>query len=154
MKIWVESVGRNSLLLLNVPPDTNGRICKVDSLRLMEFRDAREAVFGTDLADGARIRKRQKGKVWEITLPVCRSFDYVQLQEDIRLGQRISSFRVDIQDFDVALDNGGWLPIAEGTTIGYKRIIPTGPRMAKRLRVEITGSHDRPILQSISLFHQ
>ena len=154
MKIWVESVGRNSLLLLNVPPDTNGRICKVDSLRLMEFRDAREAIFGTDLADGAKIRKRHGGKVWEITLPEYRSFDYVQLQEDIRLGQRISSFRVDIQVFDVALDNGGWLPIAEGTTIGYKRIIPTGPRMAKRLRVEITGSHDRPILQSISLFHQ
>lgn len=104
--------------------------------------------------DGARIRKRHGGKVWEITLPEYRSFDYVQLQEDIRLGQRISSFRVDIQDFDVALDNGGWLPIAEGTTVGYKRIIPTGPRMAKRLRVEITGSHSRPILQSISLFHQ
>lgn len=150
MKIWVESVGRNSLLLLNVPPDTNGRICKVDSLRLMEFRDAREAVFGTDLADGARIRKRQKGKVWEITLPECRSFDYVQLQEDIRFGQRISHFRVEIQA-DV---NGEWQPVAEGTTIGYKRIIPTGPCRAERLRVEITGSHSRPVLQSFSLFRQ
>lgn len=150
MKIWIESVGRNSLLLLNVPPDNNGRICKVDSLRLMEFRDAREAVFGTDLADGAKIRKRQRGKLWEITLPEDRSFDYVQLQEDIRFGQRISSFRVEIQ----AEENGEWLPIAEGTTIGYKRIIPTGPCKAKRLRVVITGSHDRPILQSISLFHQ
>ena len=152
MKIWVESVGRNSLLLLNVPPDTNGRICKVDSLRLMEFRDAREAVFGTDLAAGAKIRKRHGGKVWEITLPEYRSFDYVQLQEDIRFGQRISSFRVDIQDFDVAVENGGWLTIAEGTTIGYKRIIPTKPCTTKRLRVVITGSHDRPILESISLF--
>ena len=152
MKIWVESVGRNSLLLLNVPPDTNGRICKVDSLRLMEFRDAREAVFGTDLAAGAKIRKRHGGKVWEITLPEYRSFDYVQLQEDIRFGQRISSFRVDIQDFDAAVENGGWLTIAEGTTIGYKRIIPTKPCTTKRLRVVITGSHDRPILESISLF--
>ncbi|MBP5740476.1 MAG: hypothetical protein J6W59_01805, partial [Bacteroidales bacterium] len=92
------------------------------------------------------------GKVWEITLPEYRSFDYVQLQEDIRFGQRISSFRVDIQDFDAAVENGGWLTIAEGTTIGYKRIIPTKPCTTKRLRVVITGSHDRPILESFSLF--
>ena len=154
MKIWIESVGRNSLLLLNVPPDTSGRICKVDSLRLMEFRDAREAVFGTDLAAGAKIRKRHGGTVWEITLPEYRSFDYVQLREDIRFGQKISSFRVDIQDFDIAIAYGGWLPIAEGTTIGYKRIIPTMHCKTKRLRVVITGSHDRPKLESISLFSQ
>lgn len=74
------------------------------------------------------------------------------MQEDIRYGQRISSFRVEIQDFDVALDNGGWMTIAEGTTIGHKRIIPTKPSKTKRLRVVITGSHDRPVLESVSLF--
>ena len=154
MKIWIESVGRNSLLLLNVPPDTRGRICKVDSLRLMEFRDAREAVFGTDLASGARIRKRHGGRVWDITLPEHRTFDMVQLQEDISFGQRVSSFRVEIQDFDVAIENGGWLPIASGTTIGYKRIIPVNPCTTRRLRVVITGSHGRPVPGRISLYCQ
>ena len=154
MKIWEESVGRNSLLLLNVPPDTRGRICEVDSLRLMAFRDAREAVFGTNLAAGAKIRKRRGGRVWEITLPEYRTFDYVQLQEDIRFGQKISSFRVDIQDFDVALADGGWWTIAEGTTVGYKRIIPIEPLKARKLRVVITGSHDRPVLDGIALFRK
>ena len=152
MNIWISSVGRNSLLLLNVPPDTRGRIHEIDSLRLMEFRAAREAAFGTDLAEGARICKRRGGRVWEIELPEYRTFSMIQLQEDISLGQRVSSFEVQIQDFDVALENHGWWTIAEGTTIGYKRIIPIEPRKARKLRVVVTGSHARPVLSGISLF--
>lgn len=152
MNIWISSVGRNSLLLLNVPPDTRGRIHEIDSLRLMEFRAAREAAFGTDLAEGAKIRKRRGGRVWEIELPEYRTINMIQLQEDISLGQRISSFEVQIQDFDVALATGGWWTIAEGTTIGYKRIIPIEPRKARKLRVVVTGSHARPVLSGISLF--
>lgn len=152
MKIWVESVGRNSLLLLNVPPDTRGRIHEIDSTRLMEFRAAREAAFGTDLAEGARVCKRRGGRIMEIELPEYRTFSMIQLQEDISLGQRISGFRVEIQDFDVAIENGGWLPIAEGTTIGYKRIIPIEPRMARKLRVVVTGAHGHPHLSGFSLF--
>ena len=152
MNIWISSVGRNSLLLLNVPPDTRGRIHEIDSLRLMEFREAREAAFGTDLAEGAKVRKLRGGKVWEITLPEYRTINMVQLQEDITLGQRVSSFEVQIQNFDVALENHGWWTIAEGTTIGYKRIIPIEPLKARKLRVVVTGSHARPVLKGISLF--
>ena len=46
LKIYYESVGRNSLLLLNVPPDERGHIDPVDSTRLMEagsFQPARPA---------------------------------------------------------------------------------------------------------------
>ena len=150
--IWLTSVGRNSLLLLNVPPDTRGRIHEIDSLRLMEFRDWREKVFGTDLASGARVRRRSGGRILEIELPEYRSFDLIQLQEDISLGQRVSSFEVQIQNFDVALANGGWWTIAEGTTIGYKRIIPIEPRKARKLRVVVTGSQGRPALSGVSLF--
>ncbi len=152
MNIWISSVGRNSLLLLNVPPDTRGRIHEIDSLRLMEFRAAREAAFGTDLAEDAKIRKRNGGRVWEIELPEYRTFSMIQLQEDISLGQRVSSFEVQIQNFDVALATGGWWTIAEGTTIGYKRIIPIEHRKARKLRVVVTGSHARPVLSGISLF--
>lgn len=150
--IWLTSVGRNSLLLLNVPPDTRGRIHEIDSLRLMEFRAWREKVFGTDLASGARVRRRSVGRVLEIELPEYRSFDLIQLQEDISLGQRVSNFEVQIQDFDVALENHGWWTIAKGTTIGYKRIIPVEPRMARKLRVVVTGSQGRPALGGVSLF--
>ncbi len=144
--IWLTSVGRNALLLLNVPPDTRGRIHEIDSTRLMEFRAWREKVLGVNLAADAGIRKRARGSIWEITLPEARTVNYVQLQEDIALGQRISGFRVEAEDA------GGWRTVAEGTTIGYKRILPVASVTARKVRVTITASLARPVLKDIALY--
>ena len=150
--IWLTSVGRNSLLLLNVPPDTRGRIHEIDSTRLMEFRQWREKVFGNDLASGARLRLHPTGRLVEIELPEYRTFDLIQLQEDISLGQRVSGFKVQIQNFDVALENNGWLTVAEGTTIGYKRILPCNPIPTRRVRVVVTEYKARPYITGLNLF--
>ena len=144
--IWLTSVGRNALLLLNVPPDTRGRIHEIDSTRLMDFRAWREKVLGVNLAAGAGIRKRARGSIWEITLPEARTVNYVQLQEEIALGQRISGFRVEVEDA------GGWRTVAEGTTIGYKRILPVASVTARKVRVTITASLARPVLKDIALY--
>lgn len=144
--IWLTSVGRNALLLLNVPPDTRGRIHEIDSTRLMEFRAWREKVLGVNLAADAGIRKRARGSIWEMTLPEARTVNYVQLQEEIALGQRISGFRVEAEDA------GGWRTIAEGTTIGYKRILPVATVTAQKVRVTITASLARPVLKDIALY--
>lgn len=53
MDIYYSSVGRNSLLLLNVPPDDRGLIPAEDSLRLVEFRSALDGVFKMDIAKKA-----------------------------------------------------------------------------------------------------
>ena len=144
--IWLTSVGRNALLLLNVPPDTRGRIHEIDSTRLMDFRAWREKVLGVNLAADAGIRKRARGSIWEMTLPEARTVNYVQLQEEIALGQRISGFRVEAEDA------GGWRTIAEGTTIGYKRILPVATVTARKVRVTITASLARPVLKDIALY--
>ncbi len=49
MHIYYQSVGRNGLLLLNVPPDQRGLIAREDSLRLMQFAAALKSVFSEDL---------------------------------------------------------------------------------------------------------
>ncbi len=144
--IWLTSVGRNALLLLNVPPDTRGRIHEIDSTRLMEFRAWREKVLGVNLAADAGIRKRACGSIWEMTLPEARTVNYVQLQEEIALGQRISGFRVEVEDA------GGWRMVAEGTTIGYKRILPVASVTVRKVRVTITGALARPVLKDIALY--
>jgi alpha-L-fucosidase len=144
--IWLTSVGRNALLLLNVPPDTRGRIHEIDSTRLMEFRAWREKVLGVNLAADTGIRKRARGSIWEITLPEARTVNYVQLQEEIALGQRISGFRVEVEDA------GGWRTVAEGTTIGYKRILPLASVTVRKVRVTITASLARPVLKDIALY--
>ena len=54
LRIYYNSVGRNSLLLLNVPPDNRGLIPAEDSLRLMEFRAALDSIFAHDLAKNVK----------------------------------------------------------------------------------------------------
>ena len=55
LKIYYTSVGRNSLLLLNVPPDQRGRIATEDSARLVEFRQALDQIFADDLTQHSYI---------------------------------------------------------------------------------------------------
>jgi len=63
LKIYYNSVGRNSLLLLNVPPDNRGLIPAEDSLRLVEFREALDSIFANDLAKKAHIDASNYRKV-------------------------------------------------------------------------------------------
>ena len=153
--IWLSSVGRNSLLLLNVPPDRRGRIHQADSARLMEFRAWRDDVFGSNLASGAKgpaalldgnYDSYCSTPSLEIELPQERAFNLVMLQEYIPLGQRVSAFRIEAQQ------NGKWETIAEETTIGYKRIIPTRDCTAQRIRLTITASYAPPVLSELGLY--
>ena len=140
MELYFSSVGRNANLLLNVPPDTTGHINPADSARLVEFRAAREAYFANRTASG-----RHCGAV--TTLKTSAPSKCIVLCEDIRYGQRISSFKVE------AKADGGWEEIAAGTTIGHKRILRFDePVPAGRIRVSVTGSYEKPLIKSIELF--
>ena len=174
LKIYYESVGRNSLLLLNVPPDTRGRIDPVDSLRLLEFRAALDTVFATDLAAGARAAGPSRGRsfaaanvlsgrydrYWALSdgettgaltleFPGERTFNRILLQEYIPLGQRISAFHIDAQSAD-----GSWHEIARETTVGYKRIVLLPkPVTMTALRLTIDASLACPTLSRLALYY-
>ena len=173
LKIYYESVGRNSLLLLNVPPDTCGRIFATDSLRLMELRAALDTIFAEDLAAGARVHATaRRGRAFrpahlldgdpdtywaaregdpapEVTLsfPSPVTFNRIVLQEYIPLGQRIASFRVEAQD-----EAGAWIPLVSGTTVGCKRILLTPRTTVRALRLRIDASLAPPLLSGLSLY--
>ena len=175
LKIYYESVGRNSLLLLNVPPDKRGLIHQADSCRLMELRAALDQIFSVNLAAGAKVKaENTRGGLrrfrasnmlnedydsywtaddnvrtvsFTVTLPEERTFNLIQLQEYIPLGQRISAFSIDALD-----ENGLWKPIANETTIGYKRIIPVPVTSTKAVRVNIEESDACPILNGFALY--
>ena len=144
LKIYYESVGRNSLLLLNVPPDDRGHIDPADSTRLMEFRSALDAIFADDLTKRARIRR--KGTAWTIRLDGEKTFNRLLLQEDITKGQRISSFTVEAQTAH------GWEPIAQETTIGYKRIVLLPETTASAIRIRVDESLAKPFISRLGLY--
>ena len=175
LNIYYASVGRNALLLLNVPPDTRGRIHEVDSTRLREFRAALDEIFAVDLAAGAAAEADNirggcakygpqnlldgdydtywatDDDITTATLTVRldgeKTFNRIQLQEYIPLGQRIAAFRVE------ALDTAGeWAEIARGTTVGYKRILLTDRITTRALRIRIDEALACPVLNGLGLY--
>lgn len=172
LKIYYESVGRNSLLLLNVPADMRGHIHEIDSVRLMEWRAALDEIFAEDLSAGAAIsassvrghrfsaakmldgnydsywaaKEGVKNCSFELALDGPKTFNRVVLQEYIPLGQRVEQFTVE------ALVEGEWKQIASETTIGYKRIVLVPQTTAEAVRVNIEASLAEPVISTFALF--
>lgn len=119
--IYLKSVGRNSVLLLNIPPDNHGLIDQKDVRRLMEFRRWIDANFTNNLLNkpGSEVN--------------C-----VVLEEDISKGQRVEEFDV------IALVDGRRIKAVSGTTIGKKRILTFPPVRADRLELKVTASRAEP----------
>ena len=142
LDIYYKSVGRNSLLLLNVPPDTRGRIHEIDSVRLMEFRQALDQIFADNLA----LSQSREGNTWTVKVQADKPFNRVVLQEDVAKGQRISAFTVEVETAD------GWAPLAQETTVGRKRILLVPATRCETLRVRVTDALAKPLLKDIGLY--
>jgi alpha-L-fucosidase len=82
----------------------------------------------------------------EIDLGRPTYFDRIMLQEPVRLGQRIAAFSVE------ARVEGNWIPIARGTTVGYKRLLRVSGVEADRVRIVIERSLAQPALSRVGLF--
>jgi alpha-L-fucosidase len=68
------------------------------------------------------------------------------VQEYIRLGQRIKDFSIEVEQ------NNQWVPVAHGTTIGYKRILRITPVTAQKVRLVINGSKACPVISNLAIF--
>lgn len=134
-EIYLTSVGRNSVLLLNIPPDRRGLIADTDVARLGELRTWLDENFADNLA----------GTLKGLQVPVTKGarVNTVVLGEDISKGQHVESFVVE------GLVDGNWLPLTDATTIGYKRILTFPEVQAEALRLNITSSRTEP---NINLF--
>lgn len=172
LSIYYTTVGRNSLLLLNVPPDKTGRIPRADSLRLVEFRAAIDSLYANDYALGAGIEASEtrgmmfapenmldddydsywapedetRESVITLSLDGKKKFNRVMLMEYIPLGQRVAEFHI-----EALSENGQWKEIAKETTIGYKRIVPVATTYTDSVRIVIDKAYACPVLNKISL---
>ncbi|TLS46670.1 hypothetical protein FE633_08230 [Streptomyces montanus] len=138
MDLYRHSVGRNAVLLLNVPPDRRGLFADPDVERLAEFGRVLRDVYGDDLASGARADEVASGSV-AVELPQPRTFNVVGLSEDIRHGQLVESFAVD------AWLSGAWTQVATGTTVGHRRLVSLPhPITSGGVRVRVLASRGMP----------
>ena len=174
VQIYYGSVGRNCVLLLNIPPDRRGLFHEDNIAALREFRQILDETFAMNLAEGksvaadthrgrnpkfapANLLDADPDSYWaaddgarqavlEIDLVDDVQFDRIMLQEPIRLGQRIAAFAIE------ARTGGEWTLIARGTTIGYKRLLQIPAVTADRVRILIEQANNVPALSNFGLF--
>ncbi|KAF9613954.1 hypothetical protein IFM89_014019 [Coptis chinensis] len=175
LNIFYKSVGRNCVLLLNVPPNTMGLLSANDVLRLREFREAIDTIFTVNYAEGSNIKaSSQRGTnsdefgtekvvdddhLWSYWAPGDESNDQHWI-EFVGKGKILKFNVVRIQEaiglgqrikqHEVYAD--GKL-IAKSTTIGYKRLhrLDEGVIYAHRVRIVIKESGGLPLISSIGL---
>lgn len=171
MDIYYRSVGYNSVLLLNVPPNNKGLLSEPDVARLKEFRRERDRVFAHDLATkrpviaSSALRSHSASAVtdgnpktfWspeegtqnqtlEIHFENPTQIGISLLQEHIAEGQHISEYRLE------AWGAGEWKTLVKGTTVGHKKIDRFQPCVTNRIRLTLMNANSRPRIQAWKLY--
>jgi len=123
VSLYFSSVGRNSKLLLNVPPTRDGLLHDVDVSRLTGMRAALDRMHASDVTSGARVRpapqnpdRAQPGLL--IQLRREATVTVAELREDIAHGQAVARYALERR----ASPGAPWQPFSAGTTIGHCRL--------------------------------
>ena len=145
--IYFKSVGYNSVLLLNIPPDKRGLIHENDVQRLKELSGYLKKTFGKDFLQKGDTRWQSlTGDVREYKVQKGAVVNTFLIQEDIAKGQRVENFLVE------AYSNGSWRYVAEGTTVGYKRLIRFSDTKAEKIRVTVRSVRGKANILKVGLF--
>jgi len=144
--LFFTSVGRNSKLLLNVPPTRSGLLHETDVARLAGMRAALDALQATRIPLSATA-PRAVGKAWQrtFTLPTPQRVTTIDLAEPIERGQHVATWRV-------RADRADGPVLASGTTIGNRQLRRvTAAATVRRLIVEYEVL-DEPVTVSLRAY--
>ena len=172
LDIWYRTVGGNSKLLLNIPPDRQGLFHEVDVQRLKEMGEyirktfavnlAETAVITADLDDGYHTADALKVNSYDayykpfdgdnaVTLTVkldgVKEVSHVVIKEHIPMSQRVEKYVIEVKTAD-----GSYMEVAAGTTIGYQKIARFDAVATEEVRIRITDSRVCPILSFVGVY--
>ena len=146
--IYYQSVGCNSVLLLNIPPDKRGLLHEVDVNNLKKFGEYIKKSFADNaVVNGDKLWRAAEGKSNIYKVKRGAVVNTLLLQEDIAKGQRVESFLVE------GYINGSWQHITEGTTIGYKRLLRFSDCTPEKIRVTILGTRNAANIANVGLYY-
>ncbi len=157
LDLYFKSVGRNSVLLLNVPPNRDGLFAEEDVKRLQEFGAATREIFGQKLGGFTHQPGQNSYRALavepdglatlEVKLPKAQPFNLVSLREPFWLGERSEKYRVE------ALVGGAWGTLAQGTVIGSRNLVLLPETTAARVRIVVEQFRGAPALAEFALYH-
>lgn len=170
-RIYINAVGGNSVLLLNIPPHKDGYVTRFDEERLEELGTFIRNAFWSNYAEHAVLIATETDAEFEITnvlkedesywkaidycstceitieLEKAERIQYVILQEQIKMSQRVESFEIWADTREQAS-----LLIYRGTTIGYKKICELTPLNITALRIVFKEFRMAPVIRYIGLY--
>lgn len=172
LEIYYQSIGQNSSLLINFPVDTRGLIPDSDVEVIHELAAKVKEDFELNLATGAKVSASssrgagyaanllldgnyssywaaaagQTSATVEIDFGKEVAFNRVKIQEYVNLGQRVSAFTIEKEV------EGKWLPLAQGTTIGYTRILRIPDTQAQKIRINFLEAKGEPLIAELGVY--
>jgi len=156
--IYERAVGGNSIFLLNIPPNRQGRFSGRDVAVLETVGKRIRETYGKNLLEGARgpreildgdlstrVLAKAANRQLVITTPEPVTINRFVIQESVTThSERIEAHALD------AWVNGEWKEIAAGINVGYKRILRFRPVTSNRFRIRILQSRLEPAISEVS----
>ena len=156
--IYERSTGGNSIFLLNIPPNREGRFSDADVNVLKETGKRINETYQKSLLNHAKGPKQvldnnpetyivldAQAKEIVISTPKPITINRLAIQEPIsQMGERVEKHAID------AYINGKWQNISEATNIGYKRIHRFPDITTDKIRIRMLESRLTPAICSVS----
>lgn len=144
--IYLNSVGNNSFLLLNIPPDNRGVISKKETKVLKNLGKKIKEITANPVYEKNFGELKKTDGYLEFNFGRPTKLKYCILKEDIRKSQRVEKFDLYLQK-----DNGKYKKAYSGTVIGMQKIIPLSGEVTGAVLV-IRQSRSTPILEHIGFY--
>jgi alpha-L-fucosidase len=145
-QLYTQSVGRNSKLLLNVPPTRAGLLGDRDVASLTEFRRRLDGEASRAARPPLLSRVGESATGIDIELASRTPIDTVRLAENIEHGQRVMRYTVS------GLTTSGWRVLSKGSTVGYAKIDRFAPVAVGRVRLDVEEALERPRGLTMTVF--
>lgn len=149
--MYHKTAGRGAQLVLGLAPDNRGLMPEVDVARLAEFgawiRNTYQKPVnpqGGQATDGDPETWFEGNPVLQLN-PGAR-FDRAVIQEYLAEGQRVRRYRIE------ARQKGQWTTIAQGSTIGHKKIDLFDPITADAVRLVIEAQLAPPRIAEFNVY--
>jgi len=150
MHIYYNSVGMNCSLLLNIPPNREGRLDQKDVDRLAEMGKAIKAICASPIpAEMTELRKGEAIYALDFKLDRAQKAGHVVLSEDVtQSGERITKFSIYMKA------GKHWLKVGESASAGAKTIVRLSLLTPKTdtYRIIIEEARGNPDVREVKFF--
>ncbi|WP_233376491.1 alpha-L-fucosidase [Maribellus sp. CM-23] len=159
--MYERSVGGNSIFLLNIPPNREGKFSQEDVGVLEEVGKRISATYGNNLLNGARISKKllDGDILTSELLSADQAFVEINTAEPITINrfsvseaisthsERIEKCALDVWEKDA------WQEVATATNVGYKRILRFPAVTGSKFRFRVLESRLEPAIAEVAAFY-